>query len=696
MAELLVELLCEEIPARMQAAAVAQLEGGMRAMLAEAGLPAGEVAADATPRRLVLWARGLPPCSADSCEERRGPRADAPEAAIAGFLKSAGVPREALDVRETEKGRFLFAVVRRPGRPAAEVLAERLGAVISGVQWPRSMRWGAASVSTASPRWVRPLRGIVALLDHEPVPFEALGLAAGRETLGHRFMAPWPIAVQSASSYREQLARAHVIVSAGERAAIIRAGAREAAQRAGFVLVDDEALVAENAGLAEWPVPLVGRFDPAFLDVPPEIIALTMKANQKYFACRTADGRLAPAFVCVANIEAPDGGRTIVAGNERVLAARLSDARFFWEQDLQVPLERRAEKLAGIVFHEKLGTYADRVERVAHLARWLAQEGTVPGADPALAERAARLAKADLVTGTVGEFPELQGIIGGHLAQAQGEAPEVVAAIRDQYRPAGPADAVPDQPVSVALGIAERLADLGAFFAVGEVPTGSRDPLALRRAALGLIRLLTANAIRLNAAPAAFHGLEIRADTLGEVAEPLRQLRAFLSDRLKVQARESGVPHDLVDAVFALGVDDDLVRVLERVRALAAMVDTAEGQALLAGVRRAASILRIEEGRDGHSHPPEPDPALLCEPAERMLDTALAAAQHSVTAAVAAEDYAAAMRDIAALRPLVDRFFDEVTVNASDPALRANRLRLLARLRATARLVADFAKIEGR
>lgn len=692
MPDLLLELLSEEIPARMQAEAARQLQSRFTAMLGEAGLSAGRIDTHVTPRRLTLLAQGLPAASSATREERRGPRADAPEQAIAGFLKSTGLAREALEERATEKGRFLFAVIDRPGRPAAEVLGQHLPAVIEGLVWPKSMRWGEASASTASPRWVRPLRGILALLDEAIVPLAALGLASGRTSSGHRFLAPGRIEVRSPQSYDQQLRDARVILSAADRAAIIRERAAACAAEAGVTLVEDGALVAENAGLTEWPVPLLGRFDPAFLEVPPEIIALTMKANQKYFACRHPDGRLAPAFVCVANLEAPDGGRTIVAGNERVLAARLADARFFWEQDRKVPLEEQAKKLDGIVFHEKLGTYAEKVERVARLARWLVEThpAQFPGATPEMVERAARLARADLVTGTVGEFPDLQGVIGGHLAAAQGEAAEVVDAIRQFYSP------VPEGPVAVVLGLADRLDSLFAFFEAGEIPTGSRDPFALRRAAASVIAMLLSGPVRVRFGTLARTWAAARDRSPPGGTDWPEQLWAFLVDRLKVREREAGVPHDLIDAVFALGGEDDLVRLVARVRALMAMIDTDEGRALLAGVKRAANILRIEEGRDGTTFPPDPDPALFAEAAERELDTALAAVQQSVTAAVAAEDYAAAMRAIAALRPLVDRFFDEVTVNAQDPAVRANRLKLLARLRATAHLVADVSKIEGR
>ncbi|MFN3591171.1 MAG: glycine--tRNA ligase subunit beta, partial [Thermaurantiacus sp.] len=532
MPELLLELFSEEIPARMQAAGAAQLHQRFSAMLAEAGLVAERVETHATPRRLALLAYGLPHASAATSEERRGPRADAPEAALAGFLKSTGLSRDALEERETGKGRFLFAMIERPGRPAADVLSEHLPAVIEGVAWPKSMRWGAGSAGSASPRWVRPLRSIVALLDGTVIPFQALGLVADRTSFGHRFLAPGSITLQSAASYAEQLRTARVLLSAADRAAIIRKGAAKAAADAGLMLLEDDALVAENAGLTEWPVPLLGRFDPAYLAVPPEIIALTMKANQRYFACRDSAGNLAPAFVCVANIEAPDGGKAIVAGNERVLAARLADARFFWEQDLKVPLEKQAEKLVGILFHEKLGTMADKVERVAKLARWLVEthSGQFPGATPELAERAARLARADLVTGTVGEFPELQGIIGGHLATAQGEAPEIADAIRQFYAP------TPEGPVAVAVVLADRLDTLVSFFFIGMAPTGSKDPFALRRAALSIINIQVANDIRFSFrkwAPVHLVGLYAKlraAEVLARADSAAKQLGSLTHD----------------------------------------------------------------------------------------------------------------------------------------------------------------------
>lgn len=494
MPDFLLELFSEEIPARMQPAAAKQLAERFAALLAEAGLTAATLETHATPRRLALLATGLPKSSAATAEERRGPRADAPAQAIEGFLKSTGLTRDQLEERDTGKGVFLFATLKSEGRPAADILAEKLPALISGFQWPKSQRWGPASASTASPRWVRPLRGIVALLDEAVVPFEAMGLTSGRETFGHRFMGPKaPVSIHSPGAYAGQLLAANVVLSAEERRAIIREGAEKAAAAAGLRLRPDEGLEAENAGLTEWPVPLLGRFDPAYLDVPPEVIQLTMRTNQKYFAVEEADGKLAPAFVCVANLVAADGGATIIGGNQRVLSARLADARFFWEMDKQVPLETRAEALKGIVFHEKLGTMAEKVERVAKLARRLVEThpDQFPGADADTVERAARLAKADLTTGTVGEFPELQGIIGGYLAEVQGEKPGVISALKQHYA------SVPEGSVPVAVALSDRLDTLVGFFAIEEKPTGSRDPFALRRAALSVVDMLIGSAIRI-------------------------------------------------------------------------------------------------------------------------------------------------------------------------------------------------------
>lgn len=703
MPDFVLELLSEEIPARMQAAAADQLAERFQALLAEAGLAADQLEAHATPRRLALIGRGLPEGSAPTREERRGPRADAPEAAIAGFLKSAGVPRDALEPRDTGKGCFLFAILEHAGRPTAEILAERLPAMIEGLHWPKSMRWGPASISTASPRWVRPLRAILALLEREIIPFTALGIRSGRETMGHRFMGGGePIVIDSAASYTRQLHAAFVLLSAGERRALIRRQADAAARSAGLVLRPDEALEAENAGLTEWPVALLGRFDPAFLEVPPEIIQLTMRTNQKYFAVEDAQGQLAPAFVCIANLEAPGGGATIVAGNERVLAARLADARFFWAQDRAKRLEDHAARLKDIRFHEKLGTMADKVERVAKLARWLVEThpDQFPGATPETVERAARLAKADLATATVGEFPELQGVIGGHLAEAQGEPPGVVEALRQHYAP------VSEGCIPVAVALADRLDTLVRFFGIGEAPTGSRDPFALRRAALGIIGTLLHGGLRLPLAPvvraacadgpagfeAVFHG------SAG------KGLAAFLADRLKVQQREAGVRHDIIDSVFALGHEDDLVRLVARVKALQAFLETADGQNLLAGYRRAANILKAEDRRDGpHAFDPAVPLDSYTHEAERALASQFVAAEGAtsvllfdeVEALLAREAFEGAMARLATLRGPVDCFFDEVTVNDPDPAVRARRLGLCAAIRDLMHRIADFSRIEG-
>lgn len=679
MADFLLELFSEEIPARMQAAAATQLHERFTALLADGGLKAATIETHATPRRLALIARGLPAVSAATTDERRGPRTDAPPPAINGFLQSAGVSREQLEERDDPKGRFFYAVVRRNGEATAAILAARLPALIGGFQWPKSQRWGKASISTASPRWVRPLRAIVALLDDAVVPFEALGLESGRETLGHRFMGPrGPLHIDSVESYARQLADAYVVLSAGERRTLIADGAVLAADKLGMKLRPDAALVAENAGLAEWPVPLAGHFDDAFLQVPPEIIQLTMATNQKYFACEDAAGQLVPYFVCVANLQGADGGAAIVAGNERVLSARLADARFFWEQDLKVPLADQLPKLQGRLFFEGLGTLLDKAERIGVLAHWLAGR-LFPALPPERARLAGRLLKADLATHTINEFPEVQGIIGGHLARREGLGDDVATAIAEQY------SGRPTTPLSILASLADRADTLTAFFARGLKPTGSKDPFALRRAGLQLIQIIVDNGLRLPLLPLFA--------TAGD-ADPA-ELLAFLIDRLKVQQREAGVRHDLIDAVVAQGADDDLVRLVARVRALQAFVETADGANLLAGYRRAANILRIEEKKDGRRYRPEVDAQILAEPAEQALDAALAMRAAAVAEQVAREDFAAAMEQLAALRPLVDAFFNDVTVNADDSALRANRLSLLAKLRQTAASVADFALIEG-
>ncbi|WP_354294336.1 glycine--tRNA ligase subunit beta [Sphingomonas sp. 1185] len=715
MTDFLLELRSEEIPARMQAGARENLAKLFAAELAKAGLSAGEIVTYAGPRRLALIAKGLPSATEAVSEEVKGPRASAPPQALEGFLRKTGLTREQL----TERDGVLFAITEKPGRATAEVLAEAIPAIVRAFPWPKSMRWGAESASTESMRWVRPLHAIVALFGGEVVPFEIAGITSGNVTRGHRFHAPAEIVLTGADAYVEQLRGAKVLVDQDERAAIIRARASALAAEAGLELVEDEGLVAENAGLTEWPVPLLGRFDEAYLDVPPEVIQLTARVNQKYFVCRSGDGKLANAFVCTANIEASDGGAKIVEGNGKVLAARLSDARFFYETDLKTKLDDLRPKLEKIVFHEKLGTVADKVERVAKLARWLVEEGIVtespsrrreglgegrapsdvasgtvpPPSPPAsgggeladLAERAAYLAKADLVTGMVGEFPELQGLMGGYYAAAQGEDPRVAEAVRDHYKPVGQGDDVPTAPVTVAVALADKLDSVAQFFMVGLKPSGSKDPFALRRAALGIASTIQQNGLRLP-----FYPTTIRA--MGNADHGSTEMLDFIIDRLKVQQREAGVRHDLIDAVFALGGEDDLVRLLARVHALQAFVTTDDGANLLAGYKRAANILKKEgvEGDQGWTAP-----TYTPEPAEADLIAALDAAEPKAAEAVQAEDFEAAMAALASLRAPIDRFFDDVTVNDADPAKRAVRLALLARVRAAVHMVADFSRIEG-
>ncbi len=742
MADFLLELRCEEIPARMQAGARAELEKLFRRELEAAGVAAGALTIWSTPRRLALIARGLPLATEAASEEAKGPPEGAPDAAIDGFCKKAGVTRDQLELRDVKGRMTYFAVIEQPGRAMADVLAAAIPAIIRDFSWPKSMRWGAASSATESLRWVRPLSGIIALLDGEVVPCAVDGIASGRETIGHRFHSSGTISISGADDYVAKLREAFVIVSHDERQDIIRDGAAKVAADAGLTLVADEGLVIENAGLTEWPVPLLGRFDEAFLDVPPEVIQLTARVNQKYFVCEESAGKLANAFICTANIEASDPA-VVIDGNRKVLAARLSDARFFWEQDQKTPLAVHAEKLARITFHEKLGTVADKVERVAKLTRWLCEEGIVAG-NPDLAEQAARLCKADLVTEMVGEFPELQGLMGGYYAAKEGLPVEVSDAIRDHYKPVGQGDEVPTAPVTVAVSLADKLDTLRSFFAIDEKPTGSKDPFALRRAAIAVNAIIERNALRLSlremsaaylkllARDISFYGtnrgrvskrlytlsfedvpkvqlsmVEIsgleRVDTVDILLQLWRlnfelvnrsaeQLVDFQIERLKVQQREAGVRHDLIDAVFALGGEDDLVRLLARVHALQAFVTTEDGENLLAGYKRAANILKKEafeggEGAQTLSYTPDR--------AEAALIDALAAATPRAAEAVEAERFADAMAALATLRAPIDRFFEEVTVNDADANKRASRLALLAAFRDAVHRVVDFSRIEG-
>jgi glycyl-tRNA synthetase beta chain len=853
MTDFLLELRSEEIPARMQDKARDDLARLFSAELAKAGLKADDIATYATPRRLALIAKGLPLETQAVNEETKGPKVGSPPQAMDGFLRKVGLTQDQL----VERDGVYFAVAEKPGRQTADVLAEAIPAIIRAFPWPKSQRWGAASASTESLRWVRPLQGIVALLGDDVVACEVDGIHSGSATTGHRFHHEGEITIGNAADYAVKLRAAHVIVDQDERRAIIRAGAEKCASHAGLVLVPDEGLVNENSGLTEWPVPMLGRFDPAFLAVPQEVIQLTARVNQKYFVCKSsqerggglaklveghplfatdprentpvplhhpADGspprsgeeRLSPAFVCTANIVAHDGGAAIVAGNEKVLAARLSDAKFFWEQDLKVSLDEQAEKLSQITFHEKLGTVADKVERVAKLARWLVEEGIVSsperGGGPAelvegqvevvptsnaqknppvplhhpadgppprfgedlasQAERAARLCKADLVTGMVGEFPELQGIMGGYYARAQGEPDAVADAVRDHYKPVGQGDDVPTAPVTVAVSLADKLDTIVGFFIENEKPTGSKDPYALRRAALGVLAILIQNNIRMSLAGAiiqagfwsALKYVERAHDVLRErlikskidpekypfsdeermvlkevVDDPFSWVRTgilansrdiidFFADRLKVQQREAGVRHDLIDAVFALGGEDDLVRLLARVKALQDFVGTDAGANLLAGYKRAANILKssgdtnstlVTPAKAGVHHPQSKFAGQVMDSrrrgndevgggndeaegggvdlskAERDLLTALNTAEPLAAAAIEAEDFEGAMAALASLRAPIDAFFDGVMVNDPDPAKRAFRIGLLTRFRDAVHKVADFSRIEG-
>jgi glycyl-tRNA synthetase beta chain len=801
MTDFLLELLSEEIPARMQAKARVDLERLFAAQIAEAGLKAGAITVYSTPRRLALIAKDLPGQTEAVSEEAKGPSEAAPDQAVEGFCRKNGVSRDQLEIRDVKGRPTYFAVINKPGRDSKDVLAEAIPAIIRAFPWSKSMRWGEASISTESLRWVRPLSGIVAILGDDLVPCAIDGLTSGYDTVGHRFhhgktpfvsseverqategepsvsrlrstrTEPGRITIGNAADYAEKLRACHVLVDHEERQNIIRDGAAKAASDAGLDLVEDEGLVIENAGLTEWPVPLLGSFDPAFLDVPEEVIQLTARVNQKYFICRDKQGALAPNFVCTANIDASDGGKAIIAGNEKVLAARLSDAKFFWELDQKTKLEDHAKKLSNIVFHEKLGTVADKVERVAKLAEWLASlEGTgLLRANPEQTEQAARLCKADLVTEMVGEFPELQGLMGGYYAEKQRLPVEVSHAIRDHYKPVGQGDEVPTDPVTVYVSLADKLDTLVGMFWSGEKPSGSRDPYALRRQALSIISLIQKNDLRIGLV-SAMHvvlgplmntrssvSLNLAIDKLLEVTtlaggsipesvvdavlanfEPsidkelekfiqdsfasLDALIDFFADRLKVQQREAGVRHDLIDAVFALGGEDDLVRLLARVKALQAFVETPDGVNLLAGYKRASNILkkeagssvRVERSRDTDAagqglstsletngqersassaeHKPL---SYTPEKAEKTLIDALDVAQPQVTAAIEAEEFETAMTALAALRAPIDEFFEDVTVNDEDDTKREARLALLTRFRNAVHQVADFSQIEG-
>jgi glycyl-tRNA synthetase beta chain len=701
----------------------------------------------ATPRRLALTVHGIPSRQADLKEERKGPRVGGPQAAIAGFLKSAGLASldEAKIQRDPKKGDFYVALIEKSGRSTIDVLAEILPLVIRTFPWPKSMRWGERSAKSGALSWVRPLHAITATFGLETeatevVKFAVDGIEAGQTTFGHRFMAPAAISVRRFEDYEAKLLDAKVVLDAGRRKDSILEDAKELAFAQGFELVEDQGLLDEVAGLVEWPVVLMGSFDKEFLSIPGEVIRATIRNNQKCFVVRQSSfpsphdsggegsrvggastradvrgssphprplpaasgGRgevLANKFILTANIEASDGGNAIVAGNERVIRARLSDAKFFYETDLKTRLEDRLPKFDSIVFHEKLGTQAERIERIERLAGELAP---LVGADVEKTQRAARLAKADLLTEVVGEFPELQGLMGKYYALAQGEDVSVAAACEEHYKPQGPNDRVPTDPVSVAVALADKIDTLVGFWAIDEKPTGSKDPYALRRAALGVIRLIVENNIRMDVVSVADKHIHEFAEGSGsknwngrQVDQRCVDLLSFFADRLKVQLREQGARHDLVDAVFALEGQDDLLMVVRRVEALGKFLDSDDGKNLLAGTKRAANILRIEEKKDGKTYDGAPNPALYSLPEEKTLAKAIDLAKAEASSAVAKEDFAAAMGAIAKLRPAVDAFFDKVKVNDDDPQVRENRLKLLNQIRAATRAVADFSRIEG-
>ncbi|WP_322514343.1 glycine--tRNA ligase subunit beta [Rhodopseudomonas palustris] len=725
MPDLLLELFSEEIPARMQAKAADDLRRLVTDKLVAEGLVYEGAKAFATPRRLTLTVHGIPARQPDLKDERKGPKVGAPDAAVQGFLKATGLASlaEATIQKDPKKGDFYVALIEKPGKPAIDVLAEILPVIVRTFPWPKSMRWGERSAKPGALQWVRPLHSIVATFGidtEEPdvVIFEISGIKAGQMTRGHRFMAPDEISVRRFEDYEAKLYAAKVVLDPARRKDIILADAKTLAQAQNYELVEDQGLLDEVSGLVEWPVALMGSFDEAFLSIPGEVIRATIRANQKCFVVSDpSTGKLANKFILTANIEASDGGAAITAGNERVIRARLSDAKFFYDTDLKTKLEDRLPKFDQIVFHEKLGTQAERIARIERLA---AEIAPLVDADVEKAKRAAKLCKADLLTEVVGEFPELQGLMGKYYALAQGEDASVAAACEEHYKPQGPADRVPTDPVSIAVALADKLDTLVGFWAIDEKPTGSKDPYALRRAALGVIRLIVESNLRLSIFDVlALRVLQrsltdverwyftsvssrstidvvknVKALELSRFVEGDGNLLSFFADRLKVQLRDQGARHDLVDAVFALEGQDDILMIVRRVEALAAFLATDDGKNLLAGTKRAANILRIEEKKDGRPFDGAPDASLYAQDEEKALAAAIDRARAEATEAVAREDFAAAMSAMAGLRPAVDAFFEHVTVNADDKAVRENRLKLLGEIRAATRAVADFSKIQ--
>ena len=704
MPDLLLELLSEEIPARMQARAAEDLRKLVTDRLVEAGLAYEGAKAFVTPQRLTLAVYGIPARQPDIKEEKKGPRVGAPENAVAGFLKSAGLKSiSEAKVQPDKKGDFYIAVIDRPGRNAIDVVEDVLQATIATFPWPKSMRWGAQSATPGSLSWVRPLHSIVATFGPETeepavVPLEFDGIKSGDETRGHRFMAPAPIKVRRFDDYVDKLEKAKVVLDPARRADTIRTDAKNLAFAQGFELVEDDGLLAEVAGLVEWPVTLMGSFEQAFLSIPEEVIRATIRNNQKCFVLRDPQtAKLVNKFILVANEEAIDGGKAIVAGNERVIRARLSDAKFFYETDLKTRLEDRLPRFEHIVFHEKLGTQAERIARITRLAGQLAP---LVGADVAKAARAAQLCKTDLLTEVVGEFPELQGLMGRYYAEAQNEDEAVAHACEDHYKPKGPDDLVPAEPVSVAVALADKIDTLTGFWAINEKPTGSKDPYALRRAALGVIRIVLDNQLPISLRSTVEGHAKQYFPTLtdNEGRFKIDDLMTFFGDRLVVQLRDQKARHDLVSAVLensSLVSGQLLVLIVRRVEALGKFLDSDDGKNLLAGYKRATNIIRIEEKKDKREYTGAPESQKYELPEEKALAEAIDVTKKEASAAVAKEDFSAAMRAMAKLRPRVDAFFDKVTVNVENKGLRENRLKLLNEIREATRSVADFSKIEG-
>ena len=700
MPDLLIELFSEEIPARMQARAADDLRKLVTDGLVEAGLTYAGAAAFATPRRLTLAIDGLTGESRAVREDRKGPKVGAPDAAIDGFLRGAGITREALEIRDDKKGQTYFAVIEKPGRKAADIIAEVLDATVRNFPWPKSMRWGTGSL-----KWVRPLQSIICLLSDEAgaevVPLIIDGITAGRSTRGHRFLSPDAFTVNGFDDYEAKLKRAHVILRADERAEVIWNDATQQAFASGLELVEDRGLLAEVAGLVEWPVVLLGRIDEAFLGLPPEVLQTSMKEHQKFFSVRNPKTGRIERFVTVANMATADHGATILAGNQKVLAARLSDAKFFWENDLRrvkdAGLEGMGAGLANVTFHNKLGSQADRIARIAALAREIAPH---VGADPDLAEQAAMVAKADLQSAMVGEFPELQGLMGSYYAKAAGLDPAVAAACQDHYSPLGPSDAVPKAPVSVAVALADKIDTLTGFWAIDEKPTGSKDPFALRRAALGVIRLVLENGLTLRLGQrtgsfAVAFTMMVTQQSMTGFDEKLADLLAFFHDRLKVYLKDAGIRHDIIDACIAMPGNDDLTLLVKRARALAETLATDDGENLIQGFKRANNILTQAEEKDGVEYSYGADLKFAEGDAEKALFAALDAADAQIAPAMAAEDFSTAMTAMAALRGPIDAFFTAVQVNDDRQVIRRNRLNLLSRIRKICLSVADLTKIEG-